>query len=335
MLSLNKYLKTSIQLIVCLFLSKNLLLSQNLIQNGSFENYTNIDCGGGGFDNYSMVGTPHVVNNWYSLNSPDYFNSTCNPGGFNVPYSYFGNAYAKQGNAYAGFILFAGNYETKEYIHQQLSAPLQAGGIYCLSFYVSRADGITHAIKNIGAYFSVSTPTLFSNYYVNATPQVSNQSGFITDTTTWTEIQGCFTAVGGEQHITIGNFNSNVNTDTVFVGCVNQTPATVKYAYYYIDDITLIDQTTVGVNELNVSTKINLFPNPNNGLMQLDYSLGGYEKAELKLYDVTGKLIFEKNIVNNEGSLIISEQNLYNGVYFYHILVGENTIKTDKIVIIK
>jgi hypothetical protein len=31
----------------------------------------------------------------------------------------------------------------------------------------------------------------------------------------------------------------------------------------------------------------------------------------------------------------MNEQNLHNGIYFYHILVGEKTIKTDKIVIIK
>lgn len=69
--------------------------------------------------------------------------------------------------------------------------------------------------------------------------------------------------------------------------------------------------------------------------MQLDYNLGGYAKAELKLYDITGKLISTKNMTENEGTLIINEQNLHNGVYFYHILVGEKTIKIDKIVIIK
>ncbi len=82
-------------------------------------------------------------------------------------------------------------------------------------------------------------------------------------------------------------------------------------------------------------SSFNLFPNPNSGNMQLDYNLGGFTKAEFKLYDITGKLISSKTIAENEGTLIINEQNLHNGVYFYHILVGEKTIKTDKIVIIK
>jgi hypothetical protein len=82
-------------------------------------------------------------------------------------------------------------------------------------------------------------------------------------------------------------------------------------------------------------TSFNLFPNPNNGSMQLDYKLGSYANAKFNLFDITGKLIQTKNLETNEGSLYINEQNLRNGVYFYTILVGEKNIKTDKIVIIK
>lgn len=82
-------------------------------------------------------------------------------------------------------------------------------------------------------------------------------------------------------------------------------------------------------------TSFNLFPNPNNGTMQLDYKLGSYANAKFNLFDITGKLIDSKNIESNEGSLLINEQNLRNGVYFYTILVRDKNIKTDKIVIIK
>lgn len=76
-------------------------------------------------------------------------------------------------------------------------------------------------------------------------------------------------------------------------------------------------------------------PNPNNGDMRMDYKIGGYANAKFKLFDVTGKLVSKYDIVSSEGSLLINEQNLNNGIYFYHILVGDKTIKTDKIVIIK
>lgn len=88
-------------------------------------------------------------------------------------------------------------------------------------------------------------------------------------------------------------------------------------------------------NKLSSTVWTVIYPNPNNGDMRLDYKLGGYAKAEFKLFDVTGKLVSKYDIVSNEGSIDINEQNLNNGVYFYRILVEEKTIKIDKIVIIK
>jgi hypothetical protein len=336
LLSLNRYLKiTVLQIVTQLFLFKN-SVSQNLIQNGSFENYTNVDCTYGGFDNGTSPFN-HVLDNWYSYNSPDYFNIVCpNVGWYSLPSNIFGYSSAKQGGAVAGIEVFAGGGETKEYIYQQLSAPLDAGKMYCINFYVSRADRIPFAIKNIGAYISSSTPAMVTNFYINVIPQVENQNGFISDTTHWTQIQGCFTAIGGEQYITIGNFNSNSNTDTLRIQSTNPLTGTGNdVGYYYIDDVSLYDPLTVGVNELKISHKFNVFPNPNNGNMELNYDLGNYDKAVMKLYDVTGKLVNTYKLQNTKGIMSMNEQNLYNGIYFYHILVGEKIIKTDKVVIIK
>lgn len=227
--------------------------SQNLILNGSFENYTNpLDCGNGGFYNQYYYPAPHVLDNWEEYNSCDYFTTYCPhyPGqlGFEIPASWFGYSPTKNGNAYVGFGPYTNGNEYKEYLYQHLSNPLQAGKVYCLSFYVTRADRGTFAIENIDAYFTATLPTLISNMYISASPQVLNQNGIISDTTQWTNIQGCFTAVGGEQYMIIGNFNSNANTDSLMVGTNNPIPNMPSgYAYYFIDDITLIDQMTVGV----------------------------------------------------------------------------------------
>jgi hypothetical protein len=82
-------------------------------------------------------------------------------------------------------------------------------------------------------------------------------------------------------------------------------------------------------------TNFYLYPNPNNGAMTLDYDLGSYSNATVRLFDITGKLITGYNLSETKGILQMNEQNLNNGIYFYSILVGEKTIKTDKIVIIK
>ncbi|MFN8117556.1 MAG: T9SS type A sorting domain-containing protein [Bacteroidia bacterium] len=332
MLSLNKYFKTGKRLIVFLFLFKN-SISQNLINNGSFENYTSpINCGGGGFDNYNNTPVIHVVNDWYTLNSPDYYSNLCNMGGYSVPYNIIGYSQAKQGNSYSAFLLYGVSYETKEYIYQQLSNPLQAGKMYCLSFYVSRADRVTHAIHSIGAYFSNNIQSVAALGYVNATPQIINQSGFVTDTANWVQIQGCYTASGGEQYITIGNFNSNANTDTLFAGSNDPHPGADRYAYYYIDDITLIDQTTVGFNELNDGRSVSVYPNPANDAINFQFS-STEEKRKIELYDAIGNLVLNEDASTQNSSL--KTHHLQSGIYFYTILVREKNIKTDKVVIIK
>ncbi len=316
-----------------IFLFKNNILSQNLIQNGNFENYT------------EDVGTSHCVTNfssmfnWQQIFSPDIFVKSCTfVNHYGVPSNTFGFSYPKNGNAYIGLGLLNLPYETKEYIVQHLTNPLVAGKSYYTSFYVSKADRTIYSTKNIGAYFSISQPTVVpGDNYVQAIPQVENHSGFLTDTVGWTKIEGYFIAQGGEQYITIGNFNSNANTDTINSGTTNPIPYDNGTAYYYLDSVSLYDSLDYITNVKNHENdfKVNLYPNPNNGDMRIDYKLGSYARAEFKLFDVTGKLVSKYNILSNEGSLLINEQNLNNGIYFYHILVGEKTLKTDKIVIIK
>ncbi|MES2515383.1 MAG: T9SS type A sorting domain-containing protein [Bacteroidota bacterium] len=316
-------------LIACTFLFKNPINSQNLIQNPSFESYTNpLNCYGG-FDNYNATPVYHVVDSWFTLNSSDYFNGTCpNSTFFSPQQNVFGNQNPKIGIAYPGFILFAANYETKEYIYQHLSSPLQAGKTYCLSFYVSRADRITHAIHSIGAYFSNNMQSAASLGYVNAVPQILNQNGFITDTTNWVQIQGCFTANGGEQYITIGNFNSNANTDTLFVDSNDPHPSAYKYAYYYFDDITLIDQTTVGLKDMNYNLGVmNVYPNPAKDVLNIETNFQTKENLTIKITDVIGR----ENLVSDYNEQL-DIFYLEKGIYFVSILHGSKTLGVRKIV---
>lgn len=318
------------------FLFKN-IASQNLIRNGSFENYhtpVNWNWWGGDFIGYYVNPADTIMIDWGGYQSPDFLTTACPHTYSGVPINLFGYSNAINGSAYVGLGVYEKGGFGKEYIYQHLNQPLQAGKTYCLSFYVNRADRFTYAIKNIGALFSNNLHSLTNGYEINAIPQVESQI-IISDTTNWTLVQGCFTAIGGEQYITIGNFTTNYSTDTLNTNSINLVPGREATSYYYIDDITLIDQSTVGVNELNISTKINLFPNPNNGIMILDYDLGANTTATIKLFDVNGKMLNSYKILENKGRFQMSEQSLNNGIYFYSILVGEKTIKTDKIVIIK
>lgn len=331
MLSLNKYLKASITVLLCLLLFKT-IDAQNLISNGSFENITNNDCYGS-FDHHTFP-NPHILDHWYNFNSPDYFNAMCPNGplptqfGYSVPANMFGYSNAKHGNAYIGIEVFYKSGENKEYIYQQLSTSLQAGKIYCMNFYVSRADKIPFAIKNIGAYFSNSLPTLISFNYINAVPQVENQGGIVSDTAQWSQIQGCFTAQGGEQYLTIGNFNTNSNTDTLSIQSANPlTGAGTDISYYYIDDITLYDQSTVEVDEYNNSYQINLFPNPTNDRFTISSQ---YEIKQIEISSITGKILFSESI--NQTLYHMQLQDFAEGIYFVKVRYTNGMSVTKKIV---
>ncbi len=246
-----------------------------------------------------------------------------------IPINDGGEAYPIHGNAYGGFIAFMKNSETKEYISQQLSASLKQDSTYCLSFFVSRADRITHAIKSIGAFFSLNTTTIVTNNYINATPQVVNQNGFITYTIGWTEIKGCFIALGGEKYVTIGNFNSNANTDTLFVGSTNPLSNAPGYAYYYIDSVTLWKNNfPTAIKESSNDDGVLLYPNPTSGKLKLIIqNLKEKESCMIKITDMLGR---EVKQLNFEEEIDISD--LENGIYFVAILQNGKTLGVKKII---
>ncbi|MBK6835808.1 MAG: hypothetical protein IPG89_16650 [Bacteroidetes bacterium] len=95
--------------------------------------------------------------------------------------------------------------------------------------------------------------------------------------TNWEKIEGYYTANGGESYLTIGNFFDSNNTSYTFIG-----NGPYACAYYYIDDVSLIDSSSIGINEINNNSNITIYPNPSNGNIQIDLSkLKGVEICNL------------------------------------------------------
>ncbi len=323
MLSLNKYLKTSkLLILVCLFLFINNIISQNLIQNGSFELTTNINCSTGPILN---------VDDWAIIQSPDYFISLCNGiGNSGVPNNNFGSCSPKHGNAYVGLATLGLPHERKEYIYQHLMNPLIGGKSYYTSFFLSKSDRTRIATEKIGAYFSITQPTVAAGTTVCllATPQIENQLGFLTDTVNWVKIEGYFTAQGGEQYMTIGNFNSNANTDTLYTGTSNPFFGDVGNAYYYIDSVSLYDSldyiTNIKNNQEHI--KVNLYPNPISSILNIVDKNNQLQNAVIQIQNNIGQLVFTSSF-NSQ----INLSSLSAGMYFLTIQ-DKNSKKTVKII---
>ena len=309
--------------------------SQNLVVNGSFESFAGANCGGLGFS----------LNNWNSINSPDYYHVNCNPVNYGVPINRFGSIYPLYGNAYAGIVCFSKSLEVKEYIFQHLNVALITGKPYYVSFFISRADRISYAIKTVGAYFSVSQPSVASsNTWIPANPQVENQNGYLVDTIGWTKIEGYFTAQGGEEYITIGNFNSNANSDTLNTGTTNPIPFDNGTAYYYIDSVSLYDSLDYVSNikdQSYLNEVVGVYPNPATTILKINYNSNNKTGLQIKINDVLGREVKQLEYdasTTSTGSVTsaiekeIDISDLEKGIYFLSLYQNEKLLVTKKMI---
>jgi gliding motility-associated-like protein len=225
-----------IVLISCLSMANRFSYAQNLVPNPSFED---------------TVNCPTNISQWYNcigwvnpnFGSPDYFNSCANYTStfVSVPNNAFGYQTAYTGNAYIGLYLYArlfsgAPFDGREYVQTKLTDTLQRGKQYCVSFYVNNSSASTIAIDNIGLYISNTAISAGTPTVLMYSPQIISATGlFIQDTLNWQKIAGMYTALGGEQYITIGNFKDANTTDTI-----HTNPFSPNGSYYYVDDVSVI-----------------------------------------------------------------------------------------------
>ncbi len=78
-----------------------------------------------------------------------------------------------------------------------------------------------------------------------------------------------------------------------------------------------------------------MYPNPNNGTMQLSYSLSENETGYVSFFSIMGEKLATYPLINGLSILNIKETNLVNGVYFYQVYKNNTKVYSGKIVISK
>ncbi len=223
-------------LVFCFFLLKG--YGQNLVPNGDFEYYTSCP-------NY--FGQLNRAFPWYDPNNStsDYYNACANDSFAGVPCQGLCASYqiAHSGNGYVG-LYFAANPtpNAREYIQVQLNGGLTSNSCYSIDFYVNLDNYDSWASNNIGAYISTTAITCPMYQPYNLVPNIVLPGNpVITDTVNWVKVYGLYSANGGEDYITIGNFAYDSNT--VFQTIVSGGNS----AYYYVDDVSMYEIKTSGV----------------------------------------------------------------------------------------
>ena len=305
-----------IVLICCCFFGE--VKSQvNLVPNPSFEVFSYCD---------SVYLGLSDAPPWYNPTggSPDYFNQCSTPGYLSVPSNFAGFQYAKTGVAYAGICVYGsdpGYPSVREYLQVELSDTLIATNHYCVSFYVSNtriaSTPYSVAITKMGLLFSNNAIISSTQSILPYTPQITSPANiFLSDSLGWTEISGTFIASGGEKYITIGNFNNDANTDTIEYNSSAQQHG----AYYYIDDVSVVDCTNQGVEELTTSSEISLFPNPATSTLTLEIkdNINNNQPSNIIITDVLGETVFKQSApINNQSTINITQ--LSKGIYFLEV----------------
>lgn len=296
----------------------------NLVPNGNFENY--VQCPSGLSELYQALYWENP-----SLGTPDYLN-TCSSAA--DPLTWAGGQVPKSGAGVAGIICYSkyvSSPNDREYIQIELLDTLNFNQKYIISFFISLGDQSNYSISNIGCYFSNSPINETSTALINLTPQFSNPTNNqLNNKNSWTEVMGTYIASGTEKYIIIGNFDNDSNTDTLNVG-----GGLIDKSYYFIDDVSVIDSSAIGINEINNNTNITIYPNPSNGNIQVDLSkLNEGGDLQFVVYNTLGIEIKKQQIIANEITSV-DLSDLANGTYFYKVFKDGKLYKYDKLVLIK
>lgn len=217
------------------------VVAQNLVHNGGFEDF--VECP------IKMSNLNRDAEFWNAptLGTTDYFNE-CSKTKLGIPMNFKGKQEAYEGNAYAGLYLFAPK-DYREYIQVSLTETLKKGHRYRLSLSMSLSEKSDGAVMDIGAVFSkkplsIHTKRQLSNAVLASTQTKTTHAkqfsatGFYNDKKEWIQVSLDIVAKGFESNLVLGNFKSNGGTHYLDFG--TSTTKTEGYAYYYLDDVSLI-----------------------------------------------------------------------------------------------
>jgi hypothetical protein len=287
-------------------LASFVLYGQNLIPDGSVENY--VECP----SNFGDIET--WLPSWKTFRgSPDYFNSCSSGLGWNNDLGY---QEPRTGEGYLGLITFeTGLGSVREYIGIEFLESLVVGETYYLTFYVSRAydlnAGNNLASNNIGILF-------LTENYLNPNEQGPslnysnlNEVNIVEDTVNWVEMNYQFIADSAYQYLAIGNFYDDEFTDTLRIGGM---PTGSVISYYYFDDFCLrtssLECDFINTTDNNYEAYIQLFPNPCKTILFIE---NRKPIDSILIFTMQGELL--ESYRGNERQSIKLDLSLRSGIY--------------------
>lgn len=306
-------MKKHVLLLIAFFATQQTLLSQNLVPNPSFENYTTCP---------QTLSQFNTLQDWQvpfnHFGTSDNFN-VCAPTVAitvaSVPHNFSGYQYPATGDAYIGLITFVPGREYREYAQVQLLSPLIANKTYEVSFKVNLSNNSNWASNGLGICFTPNPIVGSGNILGDAiirNPQV-RMNYVLVDTIYWKVVKQYFVAQGGEQYLTMGNFSNDINTIGIETG-VNFWDGSCHY---------LIDDVSVELCATSTCGCAPIFPNaftPNNdGRNDIFQPIGNclFSKYSLQIFNRWGQQVFLSNSPDIGWDGSFKNKTCILGTYFY------------------
>lgn len=315
--------------------------AQNLVVNGSFEEYT--ECP-------PSFGYWASVEGWTSpyTQSADYFNACATNIACSVPLNDLGFQHAAHGRAYMGIVtayVEGGGYH-REVIATQLTEPLQPGvPVYCSfkvspgGFGVNPVNSVKWAAKGPGMNFfsqlpQTSQPWLFSEWttYLFPNSAVVDMPGVLNDTSVWVNISASFVPDSAYEWLAIMNFYEN-NLSMPELLDIN---AIWDVAYAFIDDVCVSYDPTYCDMAMGVHSQapcdVRVSPNPFTDALSLTCEVAGICPNRGTLIDLQGRICWSETWPVDHGTWNIGLDELPPAMYILALDLSDGTRKSMRVV---
>ena len=304
------------------------LRAQNLVPNGSFEEYEDCPWGGG------QVDLALAWEEWYY--TPEYMHACSDSEWTAVPLNYFADQEPSHGNAYCGFIAWHGpgqNYS--ELIGVELSEPLVSGEPVHVSLKLAASIGgaganFQSSCSHVGIRFTTEqqnwqSVTPLPNYAHLVLSEPLSLGG------QWFTLSGIVVPDSAYRYLSVGRFHI---VDSIEVQLINPE-GNDQRAYFLVDEVCVTYDPIYCDFDLNINEAeiplVSIHPNPCLDGFVLETGVEG--RKTVRVLDMRGCVALEYEI--DASTSYISLAEVPQGIYVVQVISPGYMIPLTKVVKMK
>ncbi|MBK8226458.1 MAG: hypothetical protein IPK70_04715 [Flavobacteriales bacterium] len=322
-----KHARISLLTLVALALSATRSPAQNLVPNGSFEEY--ITCPWALAQVDSCVGWK----TWYR--TPDYFHSCSKTNLNSVPQNIVVNQLASHGDAYCGFIAALPFQDAIEILGAQLDQELDVGVPVYVSLKLSVGVGGTqidyrHTSDKVGVRFTTTEQQwLVTTDPPNYAHLVLSEP--LPNVGEWTTLNGTFVPDSAYRFISIGRFHTWDSLQFVEVNPGGMNPG----AYFLVDEVCVAyDQEDCsfpqGIEEW-AGTEVVVFPNPCASGFWVRLRGAGFTPNRAVISNALGQVVLDQRLAAS-AEWFVNMEEFPTGLYAVEIMSGGRAMPPIRVV---